>query len=195
MSDSSEDPKPQPKPQQKPQSEPTVDEKPPWGEDFDPQRAWSLTQNLRGDKEKLQTQIADLQTQLDELKNKQLTDDERATKEAIEKAKADAEAAVKAELGPKYLASELKSIAAGVIRDQDQLKSFMAMVDPTKFVGDDGDIDEDKVMGHLTALYVGRDEPKRPPNWGQYSGTQAPEKPGSAGRAALEKRHGIQNSS
>jgi len=37
---------------------------PPWGDDFDAEKAWTLVQNLRGDKEKLQTEKDGLTSEL-----------------------------------------------------------------------------------------------------------------------------------
>lgn len=36
-----------------PQAPPAAPEKPPWGEDFDAEKAWNLVQNLRADKDRL----------------------------------------------------------------------------------------------------------------------------------------------
>lgn len=188
---------PDPKPQD-PQADP---EKPPWGDDFDAQKAWSLITNLRGDKDRQKTaleQAAADRAELEELRKSKLTADERAIADAKEQAAKEAQAAADAKWGPKYLTSELKSAAALVIKDPDDLKSFMAIADPTRFTTEDGEIDQEKVMGHLTALYVGREarQQKQPPNWGQNSGNgRPPGQAGDAGRAALEKRHGVKQSS
>lgn len=41
-----------------PAQEPTTPATPPWGADFDPEKAWSLVQNLRADKERLASRPA-----------------------------------------------------------------------------------------------------------------------------------------
>jgi hypothetical protein len=207
MPETQEDPKqqqepkqqqPQPKPQQ---TDPQVDPDAPWGDDenFDPSKAKSLIKNLRGDKTKLQTQLEQAaadREELETLRRERLSADEKALQDAADKAAAEAQAAADAKWGPKYLTSELKSCAAQVIKDKDDLASFMAFADPSKFVGEDGEIDEEKVMGHLTALYVGRSTRQQAPQWGQHSGNQRPPgQAGDAGRAALEKRHGVKQSS
>lgn len=143
--------------------------------------------------------IEQMQQELETLRNEKLTADEKALKAAAETASADAKAAADAEWRPKYLASQLKSAAASVIKDSEQLASFMAVTDPAKFAGEDGEIDEEKVMGHLTALFGGgqqqdaqRQQQQR--QWGQYSGgTGAPAKPGETGRAAAARRHGTKS--
>jgi hypothetical protein len=176
--------------------EPKAPEKPPWGDDFDPERAWNLVTGLRGDKEKLKTQLEEAaadREELETLRNEKLSAGDKALKEAVEKAQEEAKSAVESQWKPKYQAAQLRGIASGVITDKDQLNSFLAITDPAKFVGDDGEIDEQKVMGHLTAIFVSKTPPPR--QWGQHSGNQPPERAGAAGRAALEKRHGVKNSS
>lgn len=169
--------------------------KPPWGDDFDAQRAWSLVQNLRGDKDKLTADLAQAaadREELDKLRNEKLTADEKALKDATEKAAAEARSAAEAELRPKFQTAQLKSVAAQVITDSDQLASFMAVTDPGKFAGDDGEIDEAKVMGHLTALFGARQAAAPARNWGQTSAGHAgpaPE-PGSGGKAEAQRRFG-----
>lgn len=59
---------------------------PPWGSDeqFDPQRAWNLIQNVRGDNEQLKQQLASAQPILDEherLRQASLSDNERLTEQ------------------------------------------------------------------------------------------------------------------
>lgn len=144
-------------------------------------------------------QVAQLQQENETLKNDKLSADEKALKEATQKAGDDARAAADAQWRPKYLASELKGVAAGVIKDQEQLASFLAMTDATKFAREDGELDHEKVMGHLTALFGGGGQGQQSGNgqqqrsWGQHSGgtSGGPHKPGEAGRAAAQQRHGI----
>lgn len=169
---------------------------PPWGEDFDPQRAWNLVQNLRGDKATLQgelTQAQANQAELETLRREKMTASEVAIAEAREQAAAEARAAVEAEYRPQLLAKELKATAGQVIAG-DQLKAFLEIADPAKFVGSDGNIDEEKVMGHLTGLYgrerqFGSGLPQHR-DWGQNSG-QPPGKTGAdMGLAEAHKRFG-----
>lgn len=194
LSDSTPDPKPESKTDG--QQTPT-DQDPPWGSDFDPSKAWNTIKSLREIEKTHKSQLAQGaadREELERLRNEKLSADERAVKEAKEQAAAEAKTASDAEWSAKYLTSELKGIAAGVIRDDKELESFMELVDPKKFATADGGIDKDKLMGHLTALYVGRGG--TPPQWGQYSAPgQPPQRPGEQGRTALEKRHGVKNSS
>ena len=66
----------------------------------------------------------------------------------------------------------------------------MAVTDPAKFAGENGEIDEEKVKGHLNALF-GAAQQQQQRQWGQHSGgTGAPTTPGAAGKAEAQKRFG-----
>ena len=168
---------------------------PPWGDDFDAQRAWSQIQNLRGDKDRLSTELSQAaadREELETLRTEKLTADEKALQDATTKAAQDARNAAESDWRPKYQAAQLKSAAAQVITDKEQLKSFMAITDPAKFADEDGEIDEDKVMSHLTTIFGARQE-KSPQHrsWGQHSGgTGTPVTPGDAGKAEAQRRFG-----
>lgn len=136
-------------------------------------------------------QIQQLQERNAELEKAQLNASELALKEATDKAAADARAATEADWKPKLLASQLKSAASQVLSG-DQLTEWLDSVDPGKFVGDNGEIDESKVMGKLTAIFgQKKEQQQQQPFWGQHStGHQSADKPGTAGRAAAAKRFG-----
>ena len=88
------------------------------------------------------------------------------------------------------LSGQMRSIAQQFISG-DALESFVTYAPADAFTTADGNIDEEKVAGHLTAIFATRQQPKQ---WGQYSATGGPSKqPGDDARAALEKRHGIKN--
>ncbi|RJO74164.1 hypothetical protein D5S18_18600 [Nocardia panacis] len=135
-------------------------------------------------------QVRDMQTELAKLKDDKLTADERA----VNQARTEARAAAEAELLPKVRAAEVKAIASDVISG-DRLRNFMDFADPAKFIGDNGEIDEAKVMGALTGMF-GAQPAKTPvvqaPRWqnaGQFAPPPAPAKPGEAGRAEAARRH------
>ncbi|WP_100520481.1 hypothetical protein [Mycobacteroides abscessus] len=136
-------------------------------------------------------QIQQLQERNAELERAQMDASELALKEATDKAAADARAATEADWKPKLLASQLKSAASQVLSG-DQLTEWLDSVDPGKFVGDNGEIDESKVMGKLTAIFgQKKEQQQQQPFWGQHStGHQSADKPGTAGRAAAAKRFG-----
>lgn len=84
----------------------------------------------------------------------------------------------------------LKAIV-GEILPPDQTDRFVEVALIKAFADEAGNVDKDKVMGHLTAIYAaGQPHPR---NWGQHSGNPPAEKPGAAARSALEKRHGVKN--
>lgn len=63
-------------------------ETPPWGDDFDAERAWTLVQNLRGDKAKTQVERDELAAQIKAVEDAKLSDQDRVAKE-LETAKAE----------------------------------------------------------------------------------------------------------
>lgn len=138
-------------------------------------------------------QLTELQTELGQLRDEKLSADEKTLKAARAEATQAAADATRAEYLPKLQAAEVKSIASGVISG-DRLKAFMEFADPSKFVGDSGDIDEVKVMGALTAMYgapqQNQTSGQRWQNAGQYAPPPPPRKPGEGGRAELERRFG-----
>lgn len=140
--------------------------------------------------------VADMRTKLEALETDKLTADEKALKAARTEASTAASEAVKAEFLPKLQAAEVKSIAAEIITG-DQLKSFLSVVNPAAFVGDNGEIDESKVIGALTGMFGA---PQRQPvqrwqNAGQYSTPPPPGRPGESGRAEAARRFGSQTTS
>jgi hypothetical protein len=144
-------------------------------------------------------QVAEMQTRIKTLETEKLSDDEKALASAKDEASAAARTVAEAEWRPKYQAAQLEA-TAGRILDDEQLKSFMAIVDASKFIdANTGDIDRDAVMGHLTALYgqpkqreFGSALPQHA-NWGQYGA----QRPGTSGaeqaNAQLARRHGVKN--
>lgn len=138
-------------------------------------------------------QVSQMQAELQALRDERLTADEKALKTAAEQAAAEARAAAEAELRPKLDQASIRSVAAEFLSG-DQLSAFVDSLNPAKFYDDAGDIDSEKVIGHLTALF-GPCEPERqrpePYTWGQYSGIGGvPVTPGSAGLAEAKKRFG-----
>jgi hypothetical protein len=96
-------------------------ETPPWGDDFDPARAWNLVQNLRADKEKLTGKVTDFEKAAQDAADAKKSDLERALARAekAEKAIADREAAAKrtAVLEKHGLSADDAAFLAGVSDD------------------------------------------------------------------------------
>ncbi|OBK04699.1 hypothetical protein A5746_29870 [Mycolicibacterium conceptionense] len=140
-------------------------------------------------------QVQEMQTELESLRDKQLTADQKAIKDA-EKA---ARAAADAEWKPKLQTAQLRAIAGEVLKG-DELESWMYGRNPAAFANDQGDIDREKVMGHLAPKGGGQNDQQQSNNsgqqrdWGQHSGGSggAALKPGANGLAAAEKRFGKQ---
>ena len=100
--------------------------------------------------------------------------------------------ALAARVRPPTSSEQLKTVAAKVISDPDQLNAFMSVANAKAFAGENGDIDEDKVMGHLTALFAAGQQQPGPRQWGQGSAPGGPgARAGEGGRRALAARHGV----
>jgi hypothetical protein len=99
----------------------TPAETPPWGNDFDPARAWQLVQNLRTDKEKLTGKVTEFESAAQRAIDAEKTEVQRATERAerAEKAIADREAADKRKtvIDKHGLSADDASFLAGVSDD------------------------------------------------------------------------------
>lgn len=123
-------------------------ETPPWGDDFDPEKAWSLIQNLRSDKEKLQKRP----TLTDDQRQK-LTEYERlaeASKSELEKAQEAAnQNATRAQaLLDRAVKAEVKALASGFADPEDA----HVFLDLNKYADSDGEIDTAAIQADLTDL-------------------------------------------
>lgn len=91
---------------------------------------------------------------------------------------------------------ELRGIVGDILPPElrDQFTEYARM---DAFRDDDGEIDKEKVMGHLTAIHFATQPQTRPSqrSWGPHTGQPAGAGVGDAARAALEKRHGVKNPS
>lgn len=139
-------------------------------------------------------QIAELEQQLKTFETERMSTEERAIAEAVANAEQATRTTLEQEWQGKYRTARLEAIA-GRILDEDQLKSFMSIVDSSKFLGEDGEIDSEAVMGHLTSIYgqqrqFGAGLPQHM-NWGQ-NGAQRPAQSGiEQANAMLARRHGV----
>ncbi|MCC3333584.1 phasin family protein [Nocardia abscessus] len=139
-------------------------------------------------------QIAELETQLQTLQSERMSAEERAVADAVSQAQEATRAEVAQEWQGKYRTARLEAIAGRILTDEEQLKSFMDIVDTAKFVGEDGEIDAEAVTRHLTTIYgqprqFGSGLPQHR-DWGQHS-TRPPGASGiEQGKAAAARRHG-----
>jgi hypothetical protein len=138
---------------------------PPWGEDFDAEKAWGLVQGLRSDKEKLQ-------------KRPTLSDDDKAKLDAYDKvlesqktaeqkaqdAAAAAETRVKSLIG-RAVQAEVKALAADGFADPSDAAAFLTL---DKYATADGDVDTEAIKADLADLLV------RKPHLGKSPTTRVP---------------------
>lgn len=137
-------------------------------------------------------QVKDLQAKNEELEAKSLSADEKALKQATKEAGEAARKEAAAQYLPQIQALQVKSIASSVIQG-DKLNAFIALANPSACLGDDGQVDESKVMGYLTAMYGEPEKPSNNQRWqnfGQFAPPPPAGKPGSLGKAEAEKRFG-----
>lgn len=101
--------------------------------------------------------------------------------------------ALQARLRPPDPAEQLRSAVAQHVPES-QLDGVMAVVNTSAFLAEDGQVDQTKVSEHF-GRFFGNQQPRRiaPPQRGQYSGNMPGRLPGADARAALGKRHGVQN--
>lgn len=121
---------------------------PPWGDEFDAEKAWNLVQNLRADKEKLSKRP----TLTDEQKTK-LSEYDRlaeASKTELERAQeaANREAERAKSLLSRAVKSEVKALAQGFADPEDAA----AFLDLSKYASGDGDVDSDSIKADLADL-------------------------------------------
>ena len=87
---------------------------------------------------------------------------------------------------------QLKTVAAQVISDPDQLAAFLAVADANRVADAEGNIDVEKVGAHLRTLFGVSEQPQHPRQWGQHSAAGGPAgQRGDDGRAELKKRFGV----
>lgn len=141
-------------------------ETPPWGDDFDAERAWNLVKNLREDNSRLKARpaLTDEQqqklTEWDRLERASKTELERAREESTRwqtEASTWRTAAV---------SSRVERLAADAFTDPSD--ALAAIPDPGKYLGAGGEIDEAAIRADLDALL------ERKPHWRRTGETPAP---------------------
>lgn len=156
---------------------------PPWGDDFDAEKAWSLVQNLRSDKEKLQKRPA----LTDEQKTKLAEYDRLVEASQTELEKAQAAARTNAEraqaLVSRAIQAEIRALASEFADPSDAV-AFLA---DKKYAGDDGEIDTEQIKADLADLltrkpHLGKQPTSRVPAPNPAQGSSAS---GAAGASQL----------
>ncbi|WP_433568052.1 hypothetical protein ACQP1O_43190 (plasmid) [Nocardia sp. CA-151230] len=147
-------------------------------------------------------EVAALKAKADALETEKMSADEKALKQAKQEAADAATAEAQSQFLPRIQALQVKAAASSILSG-DQLKTFCDIVNPAALLGADGEVDESKVMGALTAMYPGQANPTQPQantqrwqNAGQHS---APPPRGNTAvdqaNQQLEKRFGIKQKS
>lgn len=152
-------------PQVQPEPAAAAPASPPWGDDFDAEKAWNLVQNLRSDKERLQQRP----TLTDEQKAK-LDEYDRlaeASKTELERAQeaAQREATRAQGLLTRAVQSEVKALAADAFADPSDAGAFL---DLQKYATADGDVDTEAIKSDLADLLA------RKPHLGKSPTTRVP---------------------
>lgn len=149
-------------------------------------------------------QVEQMQAQIRQYEEAQLSASDKALRDAEQAGRE----AANADWLPKYQRSELRGHASEVLKGE-QLDAFLAGVNPAAFADENGEISREKVMGHLTAMFgLGNNNGQNAGpgsgytpggagngvghSWGQHSGGPGapPNKPGEAGKAEAARRHG-----
>lgn len=133
---------------------------PPWGNDFDAEKAWNLVQNLRGDKDNLKARLDERQQQLDDAKplleqaeaiRKGNLTDVQALQEQLDATKTSADAATETASSWRAVAVSAKAEALAAPKFADAAVGVQLLGDLTNFV--DGDtIDDTKLSAALDEL-------------------------------------------
>lgn len=146
-------------------------EAPPWGDDFDAEKAWKLVQNLRSDKDKLASRpvLTDEQktrlAEYDKVLESQKTAEQRA-----QEAAAAAEKRVES-LVTRAVQAEVKALASTGFADPEDASAFL---DLKKYATADGDVDTAAITADLADLLA------RKPHLGKSPATTPGMKPNPA---------------
>lgn len=176
------------------QQQQTTDQAPPWGDDFNPEKAWNLIQGLRSDKEKLQSrevltpELKQQVAQWQALEQASKTDLQRAQEET---ARWQADAQRWRETSVK---SRVETLASADFADPSDAVSVLS--DPNRYLGADGVINDDAIRSDLTTVLTQKPHWRRPnetspripgPNRAQGTGgARAPASPADQFAAFLQ---------
>lgn len=139
-------------------------------------------------------QVSDLKAKLDTLETARLSADEKALKQAKQEAADVVRAEVEAQYRPQVQALQVKAIASGILSG-DQLASFCEIVNPAALLGENGEVDDAKIMGALTAMFGQPSQPQPTQRWQNAGQHSAPPPRGNAAvdqaQQQLKRRFGI----
>lgn len=127
-----------------------VEEKPPWGDDFDAEKAWKLVQNLRGDVDKAKAKAsegAQAVKAAEQARLAAMTEAERTVAEA----EARGRTAASTEFGKRLARTEFDALAGRRNPDVDT-SAVLEFVDLSRFVGEDGEPDTKAIQQAVERL-------------------------------------------
>ena len=142
------------------------------------------TVKKQSDYDELKTKAAEA----DRLRQERETENEKAVREAAEKARVEA----RAEMLPQLVSARFAAAAAGRI-EADRLVTLTEDIDMTRYLRDDGTVDVDKVAAKVEAWAPKPSEPRTPrPDPSQGSGRGPAPTGAEKGLAEVERRYGKQ---
>ena len=142
------------------------------------------TVKKQSDYDELKTKAAEA----DRLRQERETENEKAVREAAEKARVEA----RAEMLPQLVSARFAAAAAGRI-EADRLVTLTEDIDMTRYLKDDGTVDVDKVAAKVEAWAPKPSEPRTPrPDPSQGSGRGPAPTGAEKGLAEVERRYGKQ---
>lgn len=142
----------------------TAPEAPPWGEDFDAEKAWTLVQNLRADKDKL----AKREALTPEQKTKLAEFDRLAEASKSELEKAQEAAQKNAEKAQTYLTSAVKAKIEALATGFADPSDAVSALDAKSFTNESGEIDSGGIKDALADLLT------KKPHWAKAPESRVP---------------------
>lgn len=153
-----------PKPQEPVATAPETPAAPPWGDEFNAEKAWNLVQNLRADKEKLQQRPI----LSDEQKNKLSEYDKLVAASQTELEKAQAAAQKNAEQAQAYLTAAVKAKIEALATGFADPSDAVSQLNPADYADESGAIDSDGIKAALAGIL------ERKPHWAKAPETRLP---------------------
>lgn len=149
---------------------------------------WRAMARKHEDRAKVNAAAAE---ELEQLRQQQMTAEERARTEAYEGGRA----AERSAMSERLIAAEFRAEAAAQGRDIAAVTGLLEDLNVARFLTDAGDVDLDRVRQRVAALPTVNQTPPPPEtrhgNPGQGGGTPPPPPPGSLGESAARERFGL----
>lgn len=127
-----------------------------------------------------------LQAEIEKLKTAQLSESEKAVKQARDEGKTEGSAEARNQWGSKLVRAEFKAAAAGRLTSE-QISELLEDVDLSRYLTEDGEVDEARIAKKIDALAPADGKPKLPPPFNGGPRTPAPKRAGSLGEAIANR--------